>query len=149
MERSKMTLSQAIRFSLAGLATGSMACSIAIGLLLLLVGPTLTMIFRGGLFVGYSFVVAFVLGLLPLLAIGAPSYLLLARSQRARYTTALLIGLIPAAMVAVVELGLFAALVAIYGGTSGLLTHYFAERSRRKSLHANNSSKPTPLRGAA
>ncbi|AXK71228.1 hypothetical protein DWG18_02285 [Lysobacter sp. TY2-98] len=90
---------------------------------------------------------AFVLGLLPALLYGAPLYAAAQRAGRASYFIAGVIGAAPG-LVFLAYAGDW--LILAYGVFSGLATHFFAQpRWPWSRLGANNSSKPTPLRGAA
>ena len=84
-----------------------------------------------------------VLGTLPVILFGAPSYWFLLQKGVARWYYALALGAAPALVFLLADLNLaFWALIA--GGIVALLTHVLCRR-----LGPNNSSKPTPLRGAA
>ncbi|GAB6197559.1 hypothetical protein [Lysobacter xanthus] len=89
----------------------------------------------------------FVLGLLPALLYGAPLYATAQRVGHASYLVAGIIGALPG-LVLLAYAGDW--LILAYGVFSGLATHFFAQpRWPWSRLGANNSSKPTPLRGAA
>jgi len=90
-----------------------------------------------------TFAYTCILGLMPVVLFGAPSYWLLLQKGLARWNYALAIGAGPALIFLLADLNLaFWALVA--GSIVALLTHALCRR-----LGPNNSSKPTPLRGAA
>jgi hypothetical protein len=99
-----------------------------------------------GLFIGMF---AVMLGFFPALLYGAPAYAGLLCLGYASYVTAAVIGALPG-------LGLLAfgsdwgGLFLGYGVPVALCTHFLAKRHlKRHGMGANNSFKPTPLRGAA
>ena len=91
-----------------------------------------------------GFYATLVLGVVPAVILGAPGYWMLRRSSRATALGARGLGAVLGALVGFVEPALIP-----WGMSCGLvaagLTHIAAERW----LGPNNSSKPTPLRGAA
>jgi hypothetical protein len=91
-----------------------------------------------------GFYATLLFGVLPGVLLGAPAYWLLRRFQRAARPSVCLVGAALGALVALVEPGLVGWGVGCGIVTAGL-THFAAERW----LGPNNSSKPTPLRGAA
>jgi hypothetical protein len=100
-------------------------------------------ILRPGSAAWVTFAYTCLLGAAPVILFGAPSYWLLLQKGRARWYYALVIGAAPALVFLVADLNLaFWALIA--GSIVALLTHVLCRR-----LGPNNSSKPTPLRGAA
>ena len=95
----------------------------------------------GGFFISMF---AFMLGFFPAFIYGAPAYAALLYRGYANYVTATLIGALPGLVLLPFdkELGF---LFIIYGVPVALCTHLIAIRHR---VGANNSFKPTPLRGA-
>ena len=102
------------------------------------------------LFASATAFVAVFAGILPALLYGAPAYALASYAGRANALTAGLIGLTPGTVLLLLNQEL-AVLVLLFGTCVALATHAVAVRrlARLRSLGANNSSKPTPLRGAA
>ena len=83
-------------------------------------------------------------GLLPVTLFGAPAYACLARTNRASWLSVSALGFLPSAALALVDLEL-AFLALLCGPSIAWLTHLAC----RRWVSPNNSSKPTPLRGAA
>ena len=77
------------------------------------------------------------------LLVGCPLYAALLQRSLASFTSVLLVVLVVAGAAAALVDPAAGYLVALYGTAIGLVTH-IAQRVR-----SNNSSKPTPLRGAA
>ena len=100
-----------------------------------LVDPT------GSAWLGFAYTLA--IGALPVACIGAPVYLLLLMRGSAKWLNVSVLGTVPGVLLLLVafELGLLAI---VCGLAVALLTHFVCRR-----LGPNNSSKPTPLRGAA
>ena len=84
-----------------------------------------------------------ILGLLPVVVIGAPGYLALLRHNRTSWLYVLLLGMAPG-LVALPFGAWIGFLAIICGAAVATLTHLVCHR-----LGPNNSFKPTPLRGAA
>ena len=91
-----------------------------------------------------GFYASLVLGAVPAALLGAPAYWLLWRAGRASWPAALLLGAALGALVAVVESGL-----TVWGIGCGILASGLTHVAATRWLGPNNSSKPTPLRGAA
>jgi len=88
---------------------------------------------------GYTLII----GVLPVVVVGAPGYVILLRKHLALWPYALGLGVLPGLLVLPFELSLgFWAIIC--GAAVALLTHIMCRR-----LVPNNSFKPTPLRGAA
>ena len=94
--------------------------------------------------------VAVLAGILPSLLYGAPVYALASQLGFANLPVVLAIGLFPGALVLPLEENI-AVVVLLFGACGAVATHLLVKRrlSRVRSWGANNSSKPTPLRGAA
>jgi hypothetical protein len=91
-----------------------------------------------------GFYASLLFGVVPGVVLGAPVYWLLWRSGRARWLSVLLVGAVLGALIAVVESGL-----APWGIGCGMLVAGLTHIAAMRWLGPNNSSKPTPLRGAA
>ena len=91
-----------------------------------------------------GFYASLVLGVVPSLVLGAPAYWLLWRVGRATWFTVLLLGAVLGALVAVLERDLMP-----WGVACGILVSGLTHIAGTRWLGPNNSSKPTPLRGAA
>ena len=83
----------------------------------------------------------FAVGFLPVLLYGAPAYTWLNQNGRARWWSALLVGMLPGVVILPLEPSIGAYALAA-GGTVSLLTHLVIAR------WANNSFKPNPLRSS-
>ena len=84
-----------------------------------------------------------IIGLLPVVLIGAPGYLALLRHNRAYWSHVLLLGIAPGLVA--LPFGAWTGFLAIVcGATVASLTHLMCRR-----LGPNNSFKPKPLRGSA
>ena len=92
---------------------------------------------------------ATMLGVIPVLLYGAPAYALLVWFRRAGYVSAAILGTMPSLVLLAFgssSWGLFL----LFGIPVACCTHFLAKRSPRlQQMGANNSFKPTPLRGAA
>ena len=97
----------------------------------------------GGAFKG-GFLATVLLGAVPALVIGVPAYWSLRRIHQARWPAALGLGGVFGALITVVEPGL-----APWGVGCGTLCAGLTHLGASRWLRPNNSSKPTPLRGAA
>jgi hypothetical protein len=84
-----------------------------------------------------------ILGVLPVLLVGVPGYLILLHRGIARWHYALALGVVPG-LVALPFGANLAIWATVCGGAVAMLTHLACRR-----LGPNNSFKPTPLRGAA
>ena len=104
--------------------------------------------------VGWSFglfmaMFALMIGVLPVLLYGAPAYALTMYFSRASYFTATVLGFVPG-LVLLAFGSSYGGMFLMFGAPVAWCTHYLAKRSPRlQQLGANNSFKPTPLRGAA
>jgi len=138
--------SKLIAPSVGGLAAGSVAASAVLSLARFF--PNTFSLVAAAISLWLLFALyGFVLGLLPTLFYGAPLYALARRLGRDSYLVAGAIGVAPG-LVLLAYAGDW--LILAYGGLTGLATHFFAKpRAAKRKLGANNSSKPTPLRGAA
>ena len=84
-----------------------------------------------------------ILGLLPVVVVGAPGYLALLRHNRANWPYVILLGVAPGLLA--LPFGAWTGFLAIVCGAAvATLTHLMCRR-----LGPNHSFKPTPLRGAA
>jgi hypothetical protein len=91
-----------------------------------------------------GFYASLLFGVVPAVVLGAPAYWLLWRTGRASWPAALVLGAALGALVVVVEPGLTA-----WGIGCGILASGLTHVAATRWLGPNNSSKPTPLRGAA
>jgi len=85
-----------------------------------------------------------IFGVAPVTLFGAPAYVYLSRRGLATWRLVALVALAPVAMLLFVDVGL-AIIALLCGSTVAGLTHLVCSRW----AGPNNSSKPTPLRGAA
>jgi len=83
-------------------------------------------------------------GVAPVTLFGAPAYVYLARRGLATWRVVALVALAPVALLLFIDMGL-AIIALLCGSTVAGLTHLICIRW----VGPNNSSKPTPLRGAA
>ena len=141
----------ALLATLAALPLGCLAGGVAFALYGYLSGPgvwdtaSVALLFGGAVAL-----VAVLVGILPALLYGAPIYALASQRGRANVAVALAIGVLPGIHLLPLEKEL-AVFVLVFGPCVAVATHLLVKRrlSRVRGLGANNSSKPTPLRGAA
>ena len=122
-----------------------LATAAAMALLLLVlesIWPSELLSRRGAFQTG--FVATLLVGSLPAVVLGAPSYWLLRRHGRASPIAIRSLGALFGTLVGFVEPAFTA-----WGGGCGLVTAGLAHMAVEHWLGPNNSSKPTPLRGAA
>lgn len=84
-----------------------------------------------------------ILGLLPALLIGAPSYVALLQHNLARWPYVLLLGILPGLVVLIIEITLGFWII-VCGATVALITHFIYHQFGLKNLYKMN-----PLRGSA
>jgi hypothetical protein len=100
---------------------------------------------------GFGFYVAFIalfIGILPSFIYGAPVYALLSHRNIANIASSIAVGAAPGLIALPFEPSL-AAFLLVFGTCVAMATHLIAKRRLAKlmDLGANNSFKPTPLRG--
>ena len=132
----------------AGLMCGTVIVGVGIGLASLFISDVSFSSFAAGWALGlYMAMFAVMLGLLPVLLYGATSYALLVKLGRASYFTSAIIGSIPGVVMLAFDTS-YGMLFIVFGVPVALCTHYFAKGSVRvRRQGANNSLKPSPLRG--
>jgi hypothetical protein len=95
----------------------------------------------------YMAMFAVMFGVLPVLFYGAPAYALSVFTGRASYLMSVCIGGLPGLSLLVVD-SYFGLLLLLFGVPTAVITHFLAKRSvPLQELGANNSFKPSPLRG--
>jgi uncharacterized membrane protein len=137
--------------TLAGLPIGCLLGGVGFGLFSYLSGPGPWETLSAALLLGGAVaLVAVLVGVVPALLYGVPAYAFVSYRGRANSVTALGIGLFPGLITLPFSKDL-AVFVLVFGPCVALVTHLVAKRRLAKlhGLGANNSSKPTPLRGAA